>query len=312
MKNVVASVLARLKNRSAETKEDFNGLLQQYVLERFLHRLSRSPHAPGVILKGALLLRSLDVPQARPTMDIDFLRRGKADRDTLMQIVNDCATLEVEDDGVVFLAETIVAADIDKDGGYTGTRVLFDARMHNVKARVQIDFGVGDLMVPGPNKIQFPTILNAQTIEIEAYPLQSAIAEKLQAMVNLGMLNSRLKDYYDVWICKQVGFDSTLLGAIQTTFAHRNTKIPDALPEGLSDAYVTRGQPGWRAFCKRIGQPQLLDQFPQVVTELREFAMPAFMALAQNKEVSGRWDPAKGWVDLGVSSEVELDTALAP
>jgi len=152
-KNVVASVLARLKNKANQAGESYNQLLQHYVLERFLHRLSQSRHADDVILKGALLLKTLNLPRSRPTVDIDMLRRGKADRDTLVALVKDCASVEDPTDGVTFLSQTIVARDIDKDGNYGGTRVSFEARIGNVRLQMQIDFGVGDVMVPGPSRI---------------------------------------------------------------------------------------------------------------------------------------------------------------
>jgi hypothetical protein len=136
-------------------------------------------------------------------MDIDMLRRGKADQATLMALVQDCAALEVEPDGLTFLADSVAAEEITKDSEYKGTRVLLDARMDNVRLRIQVDFGVGDVMVPGPRMIEYPAVLDSDVIQLLAYPVESAIAEKLQAMVALGDANSRMKDFYDVWICSK-------------------------------------------------------------------------------------------------------------
>lgn len=142
-KNIVASVLARLRNTAKSSGAPFQQILQQYAMERFLHRVSRSPHAQTVILKGALLLKTIGIPRARPTMDIDMLRKGKADQASLIALVKDCATIEVEPDGLTFLADSVVAEEIKKDSEHKGTRILMDARMDKVRLRNQVDFGVG-------------------------------------------------------------------------------------------------------------------------------------------------------------------------
>jgi len=145
-KNVVASVLARLRNTSKSNGAPFQQVLQQYAIERFLYRISKSRHARSVILKGALLLKTIGIPTARPTLDIDMLRTGKADKGTLIALIKDCATLEVEPDGLAFLADSVVAEEITKDSEYQGTRILMDARMDNVRLRIQVDFGAVTLL----------------------------------------------------------------------------------------------------------------------------------------------------------------------
>lgn len=141
VRNVVASVLARLRNSSKSSGVPFQQVLQQYAMERFLYRVSKSQHAQSVILKGALLLKTIGIPNARPTMDIDMLRKGKADQASLVALVKDCETLKVEADGLTFPADTVVAEEITKDSEYKGTRILMDARMDSVRLRIQIDFG---------------------------------------------------------------------------------------------------------------------------------------------------------------------------
>jgi Domain of unknown function (DUF1814). len=153
IKNVVASVLARLRNNAKSSGAPIQQVLQQYAIERFLYRVSKSKHAESVILKGALLLKTIDIPSARPTMDIDMLRNGKADQASLLALVKDCAVLDVDADGLIFVADSVVAEEITKDSEYKGTRILMDARMDNVRLRIQVDFGVGDVMVPGPHRV---------------------------------------------------------------------------------------------------------------------------------------------------------------
>jgi len=140
-KNIVASVLAKLRNKSASSGAPFQQVLQQYAMERFLYRISKSKHARSVVLKGALLLKTIGIPSARPTMDIDMLRKGKTDQASLLALVKDCATLNVEADGLTFLADSAVAEEITKDSGYKGTRILMDARVDNVRLKIQSGSG---------------------------------------------------------------------------------------------------------------------------------------------------------------------------
>src|SRR5690606_15121420 len=218
----------------------FQQVLQQYAIERFLYRVSKSKHAQGVVLKGALLLKTIGIPRARPTMDIDMLRKGKADQASLIALVKDCASLDVEADGLTFLIDSVVAEEITKNSEYKGTRILTDARMDKVRLRIQIDFGVGDVMVPGPRMIEYPVLLASDTIQLLAYPVESAIAEKLQAIVALGNANSRMKDFYDVWMCsKHLDFEvDALLNAIDATFKNRETTVPADEFDALTARFV--------------------------------------------------------------------------
>lgn len=300
VKNVVASVLTRLRNHSKSSDAPFQQVLQQYAIERFLYRISKSKHAQTVVLKGALLLKTIGIPRSRPTMDIDMLRKGKADQASLVALVKDCATLETEADGLALLPDSLVAEKITKDSEYKGTRILMDARMDNVRLRIQIDFGVGDVMVPGPRMIEYPVFLGGDTIQLLAYPIESAIAEKLQAMVALGDANSRMKDFYDVWICsKYLDFNTdTLFAAIEATFNNRETSPPAEEFEALTTNFVERHRVQWNAFVKKLGEHELIDAFGKVVEDLKTFAMPVFRSLAHDEKPTQRWKAGTGWTDL--------------
>lgn len=299
VKNIVASVLARLRNHAKSTGATFQQVLQQYAIERLLYRISKSKHSESVVLKGALLLKTIGIPAARPTIDIDMLRRGKADQKTLVDLVQDCASLEVGPDGLTFLADSVVAEEITKDSEYKGTRILMDARMDSVRLRIQVDFGVGDVMVPGPRMIEYPAVLVGDTIQLLAYPLESAIAEKLQAMVALGDANSRMKDFYDVWICSQhLDFNgATLPQAIIATFKNRDTSVPNAEFEALTTGFVEGHRVQWNAFVKKIGERELIDRFDEVIDILGHFVLPLFQSLARDEKLMRRWKAGKGWVD---------------
>ena len=296
-RNVVASVLARLRDKSKSSDAPFQQVLQQYAIERFLYRVSQSKHAQGVVLKGALLLKTIGIPRARPTVDIDMLRKGKADQASLIALVRDCATLDVEPDGLTFLADSVVAEEIAKDSEYKGTRLLMDARMDNVRLRIQIDFGVGDVMVPGPRMIEYPAFLASDTIQLLAYPIESAIAEKLQAMVALGTANSRMKDFYDVWVCSNhLDFDTdTLLKAISATFKNRKTSLPAEEFEALTVRFVEQHRVQWNAFVRKIGEEGLVDAFDKVVEEIKAFAMPLLSSLTRDQKLSEQSKAGNGW-----------------
>jgi hypothetical protein len=236
MKNIVASVLARLRNEANAQKVPFNQVLQLYAIERFLYRLSKSPHVDGVLLKGALLLKTVGIPRARPTMDIDLLRQGRADRASLIALVRDCALVQSDSDGVIFDPASIVAEEIKKDAEYLGTRIQIAGRMDNVRLRVQIDFGVGDVVTPGPRVIEYPASLQQPPFRLRAYPAEASVAEKFQAMVELDMANSRVKDFYDIWVyLRNLPFDgATLAKAIAATFERRATPVLTEPPTALT------------------------------------------------------------------------------
>lgn len=232
-------------------------------------------------------------------MDIDMLRKGTADQASLVALIRDCATLEVEADGLTFLDNTVAAEEITKDAEYKGTRILMDARMHNVRLRLQIDFGVGDVIVPGPRMIEYPVFLGRDTIQLLAYPVESAVAEKLQAMVALGSANSsRMKDFYDVWICsKHLDFDTdTLLKAISATFKNRETPIPAQEFGALTATFAAAHRVQWNAFVRKMDEDELIDGFGKIIEDIKTFAMPAFRSLASGKKVAQRWKSGNGWV----------------
>jgi predicted nucleotidyltransferase component of viral defense system len=297
-KNVVASVLARLRNHAKQSGAPFQQVLQLYAMERILYRISKSKHAGSVFLKGALLLQTIGIPRARPTMDIDMLRQGRADQESLVALAKDSATLDVEADGLTILAESIVAEEITKDSEYKGTRILMDARMDNVRLKIQIDFGVGDVMVPGPRLIEYPVLLQGETIRLLAYPIESAIAEKLQAMIALGNANSRMKDFYDVWTCsKHLDFDAdTLLSAVDATFMNRETPIPTEEPEAFSAAFVEGHGVQWNAFVRRIGDNELAGQLGKIIQDLKIFAIPLLGSLSGEERTARQWKHGQGWM----------------
>jgi Nucleotidyl transferase AbiEii toxin, Type IV TA system len=216
----------------------------------------------------------------------------------LLALIKECAMLEVEEDGVHFLADTAKAEEITKDSEYQGTRILLEARLDNVRLMIQVDFGVGDVIVPGPRTIEYPVLLGLDRIKLLAYPVETAIAEKLQAMVSLGSTNSRMKDFYDVWVCSaHLEFNSnSLLESIAATFKNRLTSIPVDEPQAFSAEFVQAHRIQWRAFVKKIGEERPTDAFGKVIEDLSTFAMPVFRALTSGAKLTKQWKGESGWV----------------
>jgi hypothetical protein len=297
----VASVLARLRNVATDSQLSFNDILQAYVIERFLARLARAPQADTVLLKGALMLRVWGVPRARPTMDIDLLRRGIADQAVLVKFVEQCAAIEDPSDGVIFDPSTISVESIRDATEYVGTRIRLQARLATVRQTVQIDFGVGDAVHPQSQIVEYPVLLTGSPIRLHAYPVEAAIAEKFHAMVDLDLQDSRMKDFYDIWILSRtLAFSGHGLSeAIRYTFQRRQTSVPSAAPVALTAAFYD--DPihvrQWGAFVRRIGESALADDLKRVAGDLVEFLMPVAKAAATGTAVDHpvRWEPTGPW-----------------
>lgn len=170
--------------------------------------------------------------------------------------------------------------------------------MDNARLRLQIDFGVGDVIVPGPRMIEYPVFLGGDPIQLLAYPVESAVAEKLQAMIALGGTNSRMKDFYDVWICsKHLDFNAgTLLRAIGATFKNRETPIPAQEFEALTTTFVEAHRVQWNAFVRRLGEDDLIDAFSKIIEDLKNFSMPALRSLALGEKFPQQWKAGNGWL----------------
>jgi hypothetical protein len=226
--NVPASVHQRLLNLARQTNRPFNELLQYFAIQRFLFRFSRSAYAEQFVLKGAQMLQAWDAPLARPTMDIDMLGRVSNTVENLEQIVRACATVEVDADGVEFDPQSVRGEVIVKGKAYEGVRTRLRGTLGKIKLNVQLDFGFGDVVVPEPTWIDLPDLLGMGAPRLLGYTRESAIAEKFQALVALDILNTRIKDFYDIWsLSRGMEFEGAILArAIAATFARRATPLP--------------------------------------------------------------------------------------
>ena len=240
IKNIGASVRDRLLNKARAEKLDYNLLLTRYALERVLYRLSLSDQRDQFLLKGALLFDLwFDIPH-RPTHDADFLGFGSSDLPQLEEVFRAVCRIEAED-GIVFQPESVKAAEIRKEANYAGVRVTFVGLVDSARCPVQLDIGFGDAVVPGPEEVMYPTLLpDMPEPRLRVYPRYTVVAEKLEALVSLGMLNSRMKDFFDLWIlARHSDFDGVVLAkAVAATFERRRTALPQGIPIGLSDEFT--------------------------------------------------------------------------
>ena len=296
-RNVAASVRARLLNKARAERLDFNLLMTRYALERMLYRLSVSEQRGQFLLKGALLFDLwFDVPH-RPTHDADLLGFGSAELPHLENLFRQISQIE-GDDGIVFQADSVKAAEIRKEANYAGVRVTLMGLLDGARCPVQIDVGFGDAVVPGPEDAQYPVILDDMpSPQLRVYPRYTVVAEKLEAMTSLGIINSRMKDYFDLWIlARHSDFDGAVLAhAIRATFERRGTGIPSGLPFGLTDEFALHEQKNmqWSGFQRKNAlEPMTLTV---VIEVLREFLLPVLTALAAGDGFDRQWRWGAGW-----------------
>lgn len=299
--NLPASVHQRLLRLSQERETSFNLLLVQYGNERLLYRLSRSPYAQRFVLKGALVFAVWQVKAYRPTRDLDLLGYGDSSREAIAQVFQDICTLPVEADGLVFDTESIRVSEIREEQEYGGLRVTLTARLGKARIPLRIDIGFGDVVSPSPVEVIYPTLLGSPAPRLRTYSKETIVAEKLQAMISLGFLNSRLKDFYDVWVLsREFSFDgTTLCQAIRATFAHRSTAVPQNVPTALTAAFGEDAGKNkqWEAFLAR-GEIDAGDiRFSEVIGELARFLLPVLSAIGHGEEFGKSWPPRGPWTE---------------
>jgi hypothetical protein len=294
--NLSASVRQRLLNLATERKEDFGLVLTRYGLERFLYRLSISPHRDAFVLKGALLLQLWIAETYRPTRDLDLLGLGTS-AINFRRVFSEVCSQDVEDDGLTF-PEKIRVERIRNEEAYEGVRVRMEARLGNVRVPLQIDVGLGDTIVPASEEVEYPTLLKFPAPQLHAYSKGSVVAEKFEAMVKLGVANSRMKDFYDLWILAQrFEFESsTLAAAIHATFKTRSTTLPRSSPLALRAEFyeLPTKQAQWGAFLRKGGL-KADSSLKEIIEVIREFVLPVVDGVLNGDEENEVWRPGGPW-----------------
>ena len=276
-KNIVASNRARLLNLSRETGQSFQELVQYFAMSRFLYRLSVSCYSDRFILKGAMLLHALKIEYARSTLDIDLLGLISNSAESIMRFVEIVIKQDVDPDGLEFSASSIEVSEITKDAEYVGCRVKFIGRLGTIKIPMQLDIGFGDSTIPDPIQIDTPSLLGYPSGVLHGYAVETSIAEKIHAIFQLGMLNSRMKDFYDIWfLSHNIELDLNIITkAIEGTFGNRDTAIPKksiVFTEEFSKNSDKQKQ--WAAFCRKRGIENVPTEFYEIANEVISFIKP--------------------------------------
>jgi predicted nucleotidyltransferase component of viral defense system len=293
------SVHDRLLRVAKAGKDDFNIILARYSVERLLYRLSRTRHANRFVLKGAMLFVLWLNRLHRPTRDLDLLGVGQVDEQMLHSVFKEVCSADVEPDGLQFDPASISIEDIREDQIYHGLRVNILGHLGTARLEIQVDVGLGDSIVPDPMAMEYPVLLDLPSPRLKVYPRESVVSEKLDAMIALGLRNTRVKDYYDIWtLCRSFPFNGPLLtAAIRSTLQRRGRDVPASLPAGLSDEFAadTAKQKQWAAFLKRSRLPESSLPLPDVVAKIRDFLGAPIEACARQTSFGGVWQPGGPW-----------------
>lgn len=298
--NVAASVVQQLRNMRTETGEDMQVLLSRYATERLMYRISRSRYKDAFILKGAWLFYTWGVAR-RATRDVDFL--ASLDRAKIETAFREIIAVEVDqEDGVRFNADSIRMDEIQEDGDYVGLRLRMVAELGRTTVHVQVDMGFNEALVEEPVRTELPVLLDFHRPVIRVYSPEAVIAEKLEAIIKLGTINTRFKDFFDLHLLsRESSFEGgRLKEQVEATLRHRATEPPTTTPTGISDesARSDGAQRAWQAFLRRSAAVGAPEDFADVAARIREFVGPVLDAVSQEKALDMDWDPARGWVRI--------------
>lgn len=297
--NLAASVHRRLVDYARKQNEEAQLVLMRYGLERLAYRLSQSEHSGNFVLKGAMLFLVWTGEPYRATKDLDVLALTTATTKEMTDIFRAVCSTKVVDDGLVFLPDTVRAIEIREEQLYQGVRVNFDALLGRARIPLQVDVGFGDVMTPKAKTHELPPLLEFPAPRLPMYARETAIAEKFETMVKLGLLNSRLKDYYDIQVLSQeFGFDGQVLSrAIKATFKRRQTQLGTDVPLAVTDEFATDATKltQWRAFIKRGRLRYRETNLVVVVEAVRNFIIPPAMAAATHQAFTAQWPKGGPW-----------------
>ncbi len=305
-RNIAASIRQCLLDLARERGEDFQALLIRFGVERLLYRLARSPHRDAFIVKGATLFAVWTGVPHRPTLDLDLLGYGDGSIARLESVFHEVCAIPAEEDGLAFDPASVRGSVIREDQEYEGVRLVLTASLDGARIPLQVDVAFGDAVVPAPREEAFPTILDLPPPTLRVYPREAVAAEKFQIMVALGIANSRMKDFYDVWLlARQFEFQGeTLAEAIRATFERRRTPIPDADPLALTSTFA--GDTGkarqWAAFVRKSRLQPAAPTLADAVALIRDFLLQPARAVLAGEPFPLVWRAGGPWERAGTAS----------
>ncbi len=293
------SVHVRLVAYSKEIGVEAQLMLERFALYRLLYRLSKSRHCERFVLKGAQLMLIWIGETVRPTRDVDLLGFGDMSDKILIQTFREICAQDVEPDGMEYFPDSVTVTPIREDNVYGGWRVTLEARLGTGRSHLQVDIGIGDAVTPEPEWVELPRLLGFPAPRLRSYRPETSIAEKFETMISLGLRNSRMKDYFDIYVLSEhESFDGSVLsGAIRDTFRRRNTVIPTELPMALSHEFATDAgkMAQWEAFLRRIKEGPVPTDLGEVIERLVAFLGPVLAALRDQEEFSSQWPQGGPW-----------------
>lgn len=296
-RNVAASVRQRLLSLAQARKWEFNRVLTRYGVERLLFRLAASKHAARFLLKGATLFTVWEGMPHRATKDLDLLGLRKGAVEELVVLFREVIETPVEPDGLIF--EEVSGEPIRAAMEVGGIRLNLRAELASARVMIQVDIGFGDAIVPPPIEVEFPTLLDTIKPRLRAYPPETVVAEKLEAMVKLGLANSRMKDFFDIWyLTRTYPFNARILsGSIAATFAARGISLPVGPITALTPEFAEdrSKQTQWAAFIRQAAIAAETPGLPEIVKHLSGFFEPLLAGLRQGKVSELAWNPKNGW-----------------
>jgi len=299
IKNMQASIRSRLKNKTKEINRPFSEILQYYGIERFLYRFSQSKYAERFILKGALMFMVWQIPERRTTLDIDFSARLDNKIVSIEKVIKDICKVPVTPDGLMFDPKTIRGQKIKENAEYEGVRVKFRGFLERTRISMQIDVGFSDIIYPKPRIINYPVILDLPRPHLKGYPVESVVSEKFEAMIKLGLLNSRMKDFYDIWLLMgQFDFNgSKLAEALKRTFEHRKTLLPADKPLFTEEIYDGKSdrQTLWNAFLKKGDTTHAPKELSATAKAIEEFLIKPLEAIKNGQAFNKDWNAPGLW-----------------
>lgn len=299
IKNIEASVRAQLQSKAKEANRPFAELLQYYGMERFLYRFSRSKYADKFILKGALMFTVWKVPERRTTLDMDFSAKYDNKVSSIEKVIKEICKVQVVPDGLIFDPKTVGGQKIKEDADYEGVRIKFQGFLERARIPMQFDVAFGDTIYPKPKTVDYPVILDLPKPRLKGYPAESVISEKFEAMVKLGLLNSRMKDFYDLWLMiRRFDFDgSKLTEALKRTFDRRKTSLPQNKPLFAEEIYDEKSdrQILWTAFLKKSDIKYVPEKLHTIASDIENFLIKPLIAIGKGGEFNKAWETKGSW-----------------
>ena len=296
--DISASVHQRLLNKARESGRPFNELFQYFSMERFIYRLSKTPHVQKFVLKGALMFTAWNIHATRTTKDIDFLGKLENSVEAIIAVMRDTCRQAVDPDGMNFDPDSVTCNPIIEDAVNEGIRVFVRGSLGKSRVVLQLDVGFGDVVFPSELDVKYPTILDFPAPTLKGYTQESMTAEKFQAMIKLGELNSRMKDFYDIWLLsKHFDFNGHVLAeAITKTFKIRRTEIPaqpSVFKKSFSEDQTREIQ--WRAFLRKAVLAGTLHSFYDVMIDIKSFLVPVSSAIVSQESFQKKWKAPGPW-----------------